>query len=70
MYPSSLKKIIDCFKELPGVGEKSAERLAFSLMNFDKDNLQEFADAILDVKNKIHRCPICNNITDQERCLI
>ncbi len=70
MYPSSIKKVIECFKELPGIGEKSAERLAFTLINFDKNKLQDFSDAIIDIKNKIHRCPICNNITDEDICNI
>ena len=70
MYPSSLRKIIECLKDLPGIGEKSAERLSFTLINFDKDKLQDFAEAILELKNNIHRCPICNNITDKDICSI
>ena len=70
MYPSSVKKLIECLKDLPGVGEKSAERLAFTMINFDSDKLQMFSDAILEVKNKICRCKICNNISEGEVCAI
>ena len=63
MYPECIKKIIESFKKLPGIGEKSAERMAFSVLGFDSENLDEFAKAIEDVKN-IKRCPVCNNITD------
>lgn len=70
MYPSSVKKLIECLKDLPGVGEKSAERLAFTMINFDSDKLQMFSDAILEVKNKICRCKICNNISEDEICAI
>ncbi len=68
MYPDSLKNLIDCLKSLPGIGEKTAERLAFSIMNFDKDKLTFFSDAILSVRDNIKRCEICNNITDKEKC--
>jgi len=70
MYPSSIKKVIESLKDLPGIGEKSAERLAFTMINFSEEKLQDFADAILEIKEKIHRCPICNNITDEEICTI
>ena len=46
MYPNSIKNIIECFKDLPGIGEKTAERLVFSLINFDKEKLNSFSDAI------------------------
>lgn len=70
MYPSSLKKLIECLRELPGVGEKSAERLAFTMINFEKEKLQSFADSILDVKNNLHKCSICHNISEEDKCLI
>ena len=70
MYPDSLKNLIDCLKCLPGIGDKTAERLAFSMMNFDKDKLTFFANSLLDVRDNIRRCSICNNITDKEVCSI
>lgn len=69
MYPNGIRNVIDCLKNLPGIGEKSAERMAFSILNFDKEKLDTFADAILSLKD-IKRCPICNNITDMDICNI
>lgn len=68
MYPNSIKNIIDCFKDLPGIGEKTAERLAFSLINFDKEKLTSFSLAICDVRDKLTYCDICGNITENEIC--
>ena len=68
MYPNSIKNIIECFKDLPGIGEKTAERLVFSLINFDKEKLTSFSDAICDVRDKLTYCDICGNITENEIC--
>lgn len=68
MYPNSIKNIIDCFKDLPGIGEKTAERLAFSLINFSKEKLTSFSDAIIDVRDKLTNCSICGNITENDIC--
>ena len=70
MYPNSIKEIIDSFKNLPGIGEKTAERLAFSLVSFDKEKLTAFSDAIISIRDKIKNCPICGNITDDDKCII
>lgn len=70
MYPECLKKIIDCLKDLPGIGEKTAERLAFSLINFNKDKLTNFSDALIDVRDKLSNCNICGNITENDICSI
>lgn len=69
MYPSCVKELIESLKNLPGVGEKSAERLAFSILNFDIEKIDNFSKALVDIKN-IKRCPICNNITDMDECYI
>ncbi len=69
MYPNCVRNLIDSLKNLPGIGEKTAERLAFSILNFDSDKLDNFANALLQTKD-IKRCPICNNITDLEKCYI
>lgn len=69
MYPTCIRNLIDSLKNLPGVGEKSAERMAFSILNFDKEKIDNFADSLLKIK-EIKRCPICNNITDMEKCYI
>ncbi len=70
MYPNSIKKLIEYLKDFPGIGEKSAERLAFSMINFDKERLQSFAETILEIKNKIRKCNICHNISEGDVCAI
>lgn len=70
MYPNSVKKLIDSFKSLPGIGNKTAERLAFSMIDFDKENLTTFSNAIIDVRDKICKCRECGNISDGEICSI
>lgn len=67
-YPSSLKNLIDCFKKLPGVGEKTAERFSLSVLDFDEKLIESFSDSIKDVKYKIKRCSICNNLTESDIC--
>ena len=69
MYPNCIRDLIESFRKLPGIGEKSAERMAFAVLNFDKEKIDGFANALVDVKN-IKRCPICNNITDMDKCYI
>ena len=69
MQPNCVRNLIDSLKDLPGIGEKSAERLAFSILNFDEDKIENFASALGEIKN-IKRCPICNNITDMDKCYI
>lgn len=70
MYPSSIRQLIDCFKNLPGIGEKTAERLAFSIINFDKEKLSDFSDAIVKVRDLISNCKICGNIAEGDICSI
>ncbi len=69
MYPDSVRNLIESLKNLPGIGEKSAERMAFSILHFDNEKLADFEKALSDIKN-IKRCPICNNITDMDKCYI
>jgi len=68
MYPESLKNLIESFKILPGIGEKTAERLAFFLINEEKEKVNFFSESIKIAKEKICRCSICNSITDKEIC--
>ena len=70
MYPSSIRNLIECLKDLPGIGEKSAERLAYSIVGFDKDKLDNFANSLINIKDNIRRCKSCNCITDMEKCYI
>ena len=68
MYPESLKNLIESFKLLPGIGEKTAERLAFYLINEDVEKTDFFANSIKEAKEKLKRCSICNSITDKDIC--
>ena len=70
MLPNSLKNLIDNFKLLPGIGGKTAERLAFSMIEFDKNNLTNFSNAILEIRDKITYCKLCGNISDDELCSV
>ena len=58
------------FGRLEGVGKKSAMRMAFSVLELEPEEVREFAAAIVDAKEKIHLCPICQNLTDREICPI
>ena len=69
MYPSSVRNLIECLKGLPGIGEKSAERMAYSIINLDGEKLDDFASSLIEIKN-LKRCSICNNITDNDICNI
>ena len=70
MYPESLQDLIEAFKLLPGIGEKTAERLSFYILNMDSDQSAFISNSITNAKEKLHKCPICSNITDQEKCII
>ncbi len=70
MYPESLKNLIDNFKSFPGIGEKTAERMAFNLLDFDNDRIVSLEEGIKNVRQNIHKCPICQTITDKEICTI
>ena len=70
MYPESIKNLIESFKFLPGIGEKTAERLAFSVLDLDRDQVELFSDSLLDVKTKIHKCSNCNVLTEDDLCYI
>lgn len=69
-YTKSLNELIEQFGKLPGVGPKTAERLAFYILKADKDKAMQLANAISDVKNKIKHCDICCNLSEQALCHI
>ena len=69
-YIESLAKLAEKFGRLEGVGKKTAMRMAFSVLELDIEEAEDFARAILDAKEKIHLCPICQNLTDREVCPI
>lgn len=68
LYPESLVNLIDEFQKLPTIGRKSAERLAMSIVDRDKDSVDEFAKSLLEVKSRIHSCKICGNLTEEDIC--
>lgn len=70
MYPESLQELIQGFKYLPGIGEKTAERLAFAVLDLDSEQVELFSDSIQKVKSKIHACKVCNTLTEDEECSI
>ncbi len=69
-YIESLQRLAEEFGRLEGVGRKSAMRMAFSVLEWSEEEVEEFAQAAIDAKRKIHLCPICQNLTDKEICPI
>ena len=67
-YPSTIINLIACFKRLPGIGEKTAERLALSVLDIDEETIDLFSKSLKDSKIKIRRCKICNNLSEAELC--
>ncbi len=68
MYPASLETLIEQFEKMPGIGHKSAVRLAFYVMNMPQDKTEKFIEAIQSAKTKVHLCKKCQNLTDEELC--
>ena len=69
-YPSTILNLIECFKKLPGIGEKTAERLALSVLDIDSETIDIFSNSLKDSKTKIKRCTKCNNLSESELCEI
>ena len=63
-YPKSFEELLECFKTLPGIGEKNAERLCFAVLQSSEEQAKKFSDSIMNVKTKIKKCNICNNYTE------
>ena len=68
--PASLQELVDQFKKLPGVGAKSAQRLAFHVLRTPREEAEQLCQAIRDVKDRVTYCTTCNNITDTDPCLM
>jgi len=68
MYPKSIEVLIDKFRLLPGVGEKTAERYALLISELDEVEVRGFAQALVDVKEKIKVCEVCGNLSEDDRC--
>ena len=70
IFPAALQNLSDQFARLPGVGSKTAQRLAFHVLSLPMEDAEEFAAAILEAKKQVHTCPCCQNLTDRELCPI
>ncbi len=68
IYPSLLQKLIDFYKKMPGVGDKSAERMALATLDLPENEIKEFAKNIVDSKIKLKNCQICGNLTENDIC--
>ena len=69
-FPAALQNLSDQFARLPGIGGKTAQRLAFHVLSMPLEDAESFAEAILDAKRQVHTCPCCQNLTDREICPI
>ena len=69
-FPAALQDLADQFARLPGIGGKTAQRLAFHVLSLPIDEAQAFANAIVEAKQTVHTCPVCQNLTDREICPI
>ena len=69
-FPAALQDLADHFARLPGIGGKTAQRLAFHVLSLPAEDAQAFADAITEAKRTVHTCPVCQNLTDRDVCPI
>ena len=65
---TSITKLTDSFQRLPGIGHKTAEKMAYQVLEMKDENVEYFANALKEVKQRIHHCPICGSYTEQEVC--
>ena len=68
--PNSAKKLIQEFSNLPGIGKKTAQRLTFYILQIEEEKVSSLSTALLDIKEKIHNCRVCNGITEDKICSI
>ena len=69
-FPAALQNLADQFARLPGIGGKTAQRLAFHVLELPDGEAREFSEAILEARAQVHTCPVCQNLTDMELCSI
>lgn len=67
-HPDAVLRLISRFSSLPGVGKKTAQRYAYAVIEMNEADVEDFADALRDVKQKVHRCSVCGNLTEDEVC--
>lgn len=68
LYPKTFNNLIECYKKLPGIGEKNAERLAFATLELDDEIIDVFSESVKDIKEKTRHCKICDNLSEEELC--
>ena len=68
LFPAALERLTEQFGRLPGIGGKTAQRLAFHVLSLSQEDAEAFAQAILDAKHSVKTCPVCQNLTDQDLC--
>lgn len=69
-YPNSVEELVENLRKLPSIGRKSAQRMALHIINMEKSNIEDLIKSLEDVKNKIKKCKICNNLTEDQICSI
>ena len=69
-FPAALERLTEQFARLPGIGGKTAQRLAFHVLSMPQEEAELFADAIVQARRTVHTCAVCQNLTDRERCAI
>ena len=67
---ASLARLIEEFEKMPGVGKKSAQRMAYYVLNLPQEEAERFAEAVTDAHSRIHQCPVCCNLTESDKCSI
>lgn len=67
-YPEALEKLVADLKRLPGIGRKSAERAAFSVLEMDEEDVRSFAEDLVEARTRIRHCSVCGNITESDVC--
>lgn len=70
VYPEVLQKLVNYYKKLPGIGEKTAERLALSTLDFKEDDIEDFSQILKMAKTNLKKCEICGHLTDEDICNI
>ena len=70
VFPAALERLTEQFARLPGIGGKTAQRLAFHILSLPQQQAEDFASAILEAKKTVHLCPVCQNLTDRDLCPI
>ena len=69
-FPPALERLVEQFARLPGIGYKSAQRLAFFVLSQSEEEVDAFAEALADAKRSVKKCPVCQNLTDGDLCAI